>query len=142
MIRYAERGCCITPPAERAGSGDDIERVARLQPTPSATAFPPSPRRKPGLSSSQEPNRCRICGTRYVVDSLARDCEVRHMADLIRVTDGTPKREIADLLLMACADTKRLPRIIERFTTNPPSEWSDAHAFLNELLDDWQNAPA
>jgi hypothetical protein len=64
------------------------------------------------------------------------------MAEIVRVTDNTPKAEIEGLLVMANADTKRLPRIIERFTTNPPSDWSDAHAFLNELLDDWQAAPA
>lgn len=63
------------------------------------------------------------------------------MTELIRVTDESTKAEIASLLLLACADTKRLQRIVERFTTDEPSAWSDAHCFLDELLTDWERAP-
>lgn len=62
------------------------------------------------------------------------------MPDLIPVTDETTRAEMADLLAMANRDTKRLPCVVG--SREFPTPWDDAHEFLNELLDDWQAAPA
>lgn len=54
-----------------------------------------------------------------------------------RVTDDTTRDEIAGLLADVCREAKRCPRIVERFTTDKPTDWSEHHELIDALLGDW-----
>lgn len=59
---------------------------------------------------------------------------------VLRVTDATPRAELAELLAEANHAAQRdFPKV---GTPEHPTPWDDSHAFINELLTDWQKAPA
>jgi len=59
---------------------------------------------------------------------------------ILRVTDDTPRAEIAEALINACAHAHRQPCVVG--TADMPSKWDSAHALLDALLTDWEAAPA
>lgn len=61
------------------------------------------------------------------------------MVEVLRVTDETSSEMLADLICDANRDAKRQPHI---FGVCAPSAWDDAHELIDELLDDWEQAPA
>lgn len=54
------------------------------------------------------------------------------------------KADVEALLALALEDTRALPRTIETFSANRDhwTPWSEAHDYLNDLLQDWQAASA
>lgn len=62
------------------------------------------------------------------------------MVDVLRVTDETSREVLADLIRETNRLAKRQQRIVERFTTDKPSAWSDYHLDLDALLTDWESA--
>jgi hypothetical protein len=61
------------------------------------------------------------------------------MVEVLRVTDDTPRELLAELLVDANRDAKRQPHV---FGVCAPSAWDEAHELIDELLDDWEQAPA
>lgn len=62
------------------------------------------------------------------------------MSDTIRVTDETTRDELASALANVCARARRIPHVVGSETL--PSEWDRRHRQLDELLSDWEQAPA
>lgn len=61
-----------------------------------------------------------------------------------RANKVTSRTDLEALLDLANQDTHRLPRIVEKFSANRDhwTPWSQAHDYLNDLLTEWENAPA
>jgi hypothetical protein len=59
----------------------------------------------------------------------------------IVVTDQSTRAEIASVLAEANYHAKRKPKVIETFTEDPPTAWSEAHSLIDCLLDDYELAP-
>lgn len=70
-----------------------------------------------------------------------RRCAVT-MTPAIVVTDDTTADELAECLTHMCAFAKRQQRIVERLSTDEPSEWTKAHRRMDGPLDDWLKAKA
>lgn len=51
--------------------------------------------------------------------------------------DAVGRDDLAEYLLNVCAFAKRQQRIVERYTTDRPSEWTKAHRLMDGPLDDW-----
>jgi hypothetical protein len=58
---------------------------------------------------------------------------------VIRVTDQSTRAEIADVLAMANYQAKRKPHVLGKVQ---PSAWDECHKLIDELLQDWLDAPA
>lgn len=56
----------------------------------------------------------------------------------VRITDNTPREDIAELLAVFNADAKVISRRGKSARLRP--EYEDAHDHLNALLTDWQAA--
>jgi len=61
---------------------------------------------------------------------------------VVKVTDQTTRAEVAGVLATANWHAKRKPKVIETFTSDPPTAWSHAHDLIDHLLTDWEQAPA
>lgn len=57
---------------------------------------------------------------------------------IIRVTDETPRAEIAEALTHCCRTAIRAPHVMG--SEEHPSAWDKAHARLDALLEDWLRA--
>lgn len=60
--------------------------------------------------------------------------------EVLRVTDETSRAFLADLIAETNRKAKRQQRIVERFTTDKPSAWSELHQDLDALLTDYLSA--
>lgn len=63
------------------------------------------------------------------------------MPDVIRVTDETTRAELEEALANLNLAAKRAPHVVEKRTTDRPTEWTRRHAALDAVLTDWQAAP-
>jgi hypothetical protein len=59
--------------------------------------------------------------------------------DMLVITDETTRAELVRLLASACHGAKRDFPVVG--PTDAASRWDDAHAYINELLDDLEQAP-
>lgn len=58
----------------------------------------------------------------------------------LRVTEDTTRADLAEAIANLNRTAKRQMYVVEKFTTDPPSKWSQMHARLNDLLTEHETA--
>lgn len=58
----------------------------------------------------------------------------------LRITDDTSKAELAEAITNLNQTAKRQMYVVEKFTTDPPTKWSQMHARLNALITEHETA--